>query len=173
MPGVMMLSREVRRVPLDFQHPKRRDYSYRKRDYVESYQPIFDGFYVPVVREWLAERDLWQRGEHPDQGKSAATDCSFETWAGNGPDPDYYYPGEAWPADVEMGICMYETVTEGTPISAVYPDTPEGRAAMAAELARTDTSITSSLTEADWLEVISRSAVAPIGTDIASGAPVR
>jgi hypothetical protein len=168
MPAVMMLSREVRRVPLDFQHPTKRRYDVRTGSYVEDHQPVFDRFYVPAVREWLAGWEAWQTSPHP-----RADGRTFEEWDGNGPDPDYYYPGAAWPEGAEMGICMYETVTEGTPISAVYPDTPKGRADMAAELARTDTSITSSLTAADWLEVIEASAVAPMGTDLHSGQPVR
>lgn len=172
MPGVMMLSRGVRRVPLGYEHPKVEKFNGLQMRYVESYQPVFDAFYVPTVREWLAEWEAWQKGEHPDQREDPPA-CSFEEWNGNGPDPDFYYPGEAWPEGAEMGICMYESVSEGTPISDVYPDTPEGRRAMAEQIARNDTSITRAMTVADWLEVINSQTGAPFGTHIGTGQPVR
>ena len=31
----------------------------------------------------------------------------------------------------EMGVCAYEEVSEGTPISPIFPDTPEGRLELA------------------------------------------
>lgn len=171
MPAVMMLSRELRRVPLDYEHPKKQRYDLRTLTYVEDFQPVFDRFYVPEVREWLANWELWQKGEHPDQKRDDPPEYSFEDWDGNGPDPDYHYPGDAWPKDAEMGICMYESVTEGTPISDVYPDTPAGRRAMAEQIAHEDTSITSSLTVDDWLEVINSQTI--VGTEIGTGDPVR
>lgn len=149
MPMLMMLSRKVRRVPLDFQHP---------RNSRGDFQPLYDGFYVPAVREWLADWEAWQKGEHADQVKYAERGkpltCPFEEWGGNGPDPDYYYPGAGWPEGVELGICMYEEVTEGTPISAVYPDTEEGRDAMARELAGAEHGITTGMTAKEWRGVI-------------------
>jgi hypothetical protein len=175
----MMLCRTVRSVPLGYEHPKRDRWDFRRATYTQDFQPVFDRFYVPAVREWLAEWDAWPKGEHPDQQPSdhlPSSDISnytFEEWSGNGPNPNYYHPGAAWPADAEMGICMYETVTEGTPISRVYPDTTEGRQAMAEEIARDDTSITSSLTVDDWLGVINGQAGAVFGTEAATGVTVR
>lgn len=172
MRGVMMLSRGVRRVPLHYEHPKKQRYDYRTMTYVEDFQPVFDRFYVPAVREWLANWELWQKGEHPDQQVEDAPGYSYEDWDGPGPDPDFHYPGAAWPKGTEMGICMYESVTEGTPISRVYPDTPEGRQAMAEQIASEDTSITSAMTVADWLEVI-EGQTSIMGTDIGTGGVAR
>lgn len=172
MRGVMMLSRGIRRVPLDYEHPKKQRYDFKSMTYVEDFQPVFDGFYVPTVREWLTNWELWQRGEHPDQADPDHAKYTFEEWDGNGPDPDFYYPGEAWPEDAEMGICMYESVTEGTPISRVYPDTPEGRRAMAEQIAGEDTSITSSMSVSDWLEVI-EGQTSIMGTDVSTGGVAR
>lgn len=145
MPFLMMLNRKVRRVPQDYE-PSRDTRG-------GGYQPCFDRFYVPTVKQWLADREAWENGTHPDRGDR---DYSFEEWDGNGPDPDYYYPGEAWPTDAIMGIRMYETTTEGTPISAWYPDTDEGREAMARELATDGVGGTSDgFTIDDWRSVIS------------------
>jgi hypothetical protein len=156
---MMMLSRGVRRQPRTYDPPRRR---------AGGYQPVHDRFYVPAAREWLAGWEAWQRGEHPDQQRDDPPTCSFEEWHGEGPDPDYHYPGEAWPAGAEMGIRMYETVTEGTPISAWHPDTGEGRRAMAAELAApgNDTGLTSDLSAEDWLRIIEG---VPLARDVRTG----
>jgi hypothetical protein len=146
---LMMLSRKVRRVPMDFEHP---------RNSRGDHQPLYDGFYVSAVREWLAGWEAWQKGEHADQIKYAAEPervaYTFEEWHGTGPDPDYYYPGETWPEGTTLGICMYEDVMEGTPISAIYPDTEEGRDAMARELAGAEHGITTGMTAEEWRQVI-------------------
>src|SRR5438105_2666411 len=42
-----------------------------------------------------------------------------------GPMPDF----SAVPED-QMGLCVYETTSEGTPVSPVFPDTAEGREAL-------------------------------------------
>lgn len=82
MPGVMMLSRGIRRVPLNYEHPQRERFDYRSMSHVKSPQPVFDQFYVPAVREWLAGWERWQTSPAP-----AADGCSYEEWEGNGPDP--------------------------------------------------------------------------------------
>lgn len=148
MPAYMMMSRGIRRVPKDYEPPT--------NDRTGRPEPCFDEFYVVKSRQWLAQWEEWQKGEHPNQKQyQIAADVTFEDWDGKGPDPDYYYPGERWPEGSEMGIRMYESVTEGTPISRWYPDTDEGREAMAEELAGdVDTGITSHLTKEDWLNVI-------------------
>lgn len=146
MPVLMMLSREVRRVPLDFEHP---------RNSRGDFQPVYDEFYVPKVRAWLAGWDHWQTSPDP-----RAEGETFEDWHGDGPDPDYYHLGADWPEGAELGICMYETVTEGTPISAVYADTADGRIAMAGELAGGEYGITTGLSVQDWLGVITGQLVA-------------
>ena len=43
--------------------------------------------------------------------------------------------GVNWIGDIpeeEMGICLYETTTEGTPLTPIFPDTPEGQKDLAA-----------------------------------------
>jgi hypothetical protein len=152
---VMMLSRTVRRVPLGYEHPV---------DRRGNPQPRFDRFYVPAVEEWLAARERWVSGEDPDRAEHP--DMDYGDWEGDAPDPDYYHRGRGWPEGVEMGIQMYEEVSEGSPISGVYPDTDDGRRAMAEELSRQDTGITSDFTAGDWRGVIDGQV---FGTDIKTG----
>lgn len=161
MRAVMMLSRNVRRVPMDYDPP---------RDPRGGYHPTYDQFYADALREWEEEKARWDAGERPDFCSPENRDLSYEEWDGPAPDPEFYYPGSAWPEDAEMAIRMYEDVTEGTPISRPYPDTPAGRRAMANELATRDSGLTSNFTVADWLEVIDGQIM---GTDITTGAIVR
>lgn len=164
MPMVMMSGRELRRVPLDYQHPT--DSQGRNR-------PIFLEFYEDALERWVAEWREWQAGTHPDlQRDGLAADAKrllFAEWHGGPPDPETYLTVR-WPEDAEMGIQMWETVTEGTPISRVFPDSDDGRRAMAEELASTQgNTILAHFTPDDWLGVISGEV---IGTEIGSGAPV-
>lgn len=117
MTMMFMLNREVRRVPLDWEHPKD--------------SPLFDGSQLaPLQAEWDAEKAKWDAGEFPDYAAPEDTKGSYEQWDGPRPDPAHFMPVFEDP----QGIQMYETTSEGTPISEVYTNTPEGRDAMAKAL---------------------------------------
>jgi hypothetical protein len=164
-PAIMMLSRELRRVPLDYKHP------------IENGRPtpLFLEFYEDALEQWVAQWREWQAGTHPDlqEGGLHGPDKPkplYAAWDGDPPSCERYLQ-ERWPEDVEMGVQMWETVSEGTPISAVYPDTTEGRRAMAEELVETSgNTILAHFTAGDWLEVMGQQVV---GTDIPSGRPFK
>lgn len=97
------MGREVRKVPPNWQHPKDdRDGSW--------YRPLFDGSdYQTRVASWnkaVAERGL--------QGA-----IDYEV---NPPDANDFMP--VWPDSERTHYMMYETTTEGTPISPAF-STPE------------------------------------------------
>lgn len=99
--AVMMINREVRRVPLHWQHPK---------DAAGNYLSLYD-------RAGLTEKRL---AEYMEDNPSCTREEIMEWFM-----PDF----SAVPAD-QMGIAVYETTTEGTPMSPVFPDTPRGRFAL-------------------------------------------
>lgn len=118
-----LMGREVRRVPADWQHPK---------DERGEYVPLFDG-YTERVERWDREAAKWNEGlvynwGHERRGElewkpRPETDCAtFEEWDGRRPCAKDYMPD--WPADQRTHLQMYETCTEGTPISPVCA-TPE------------------------------------------------
>lgn len=122
------MSREVRRVPAGWEHPRTDD---------GSYVPLHLGSqYAPQLREWRSERDLWGHGivmVGPDEQLRdiAAADCSsFEDWAGAEPVARDYMPD--WAADECTHWQMYETTTAGTPLSPPL-QTPEELASWLAE----------------------------------------
>lgn len=46
------MGREVRRVPKDWQHPKKREFNYLKGCYEEIYQPMYEWSFAEKMREW-------------------------------------------------------------------------------------------------------------------------
>lgn len=113
------MGREVRRVPKDWQHPKKRVFNYRTGQYEEQYQPMFDKPFAPVMREWYAGWEAWERGERPE---GAVSETYFE-WEGSPPDPEYYRPD--WPEETRTHLMMYEDTSEGTPISPAFETAEE------------------------------------------------
>lgn len=112
------MGREVRRVPENWEHPR--------QEGCKEYQPLYDEDYDTVAAKWLADAVSWSQGQHPDQSadwaKSAKDSKYFWEWEGEPPDKKYYRP--AWPTKTRTHLQMYETCTEGTPISPVM-ETPE------------------------------------------------
>jgi len=78
--------------------------------------PIGDnGQYIPLSDSALfSEEDLYTEGKDMELCVTG----------------EQFMPDFTEVPDNEMGICAYEEVSEGTPISPVFPDTPEGRIAL-------------------------------------------
>lgn len=109
------MGREIRRVPPNWEHPKRQKFDYRTGREVESYQPLYDRAFAPQMREWYAEWEKWERGEKPEGSEDTA---NFWDWDGGPPDPEYHRPN--WPEGSATWFQVYETVSEGTPVSPPF-----------------------------------------------------
>lgn len=116
------MSREVRRVPKDWKHPN------GGRD---GPKPLFysqqHGDLARKIAKWDEEEVQWKKGLRRDwdnQNKwiPHGNSYDFEQWDGGRPDPADYMPD--WPDAERTHYQMYETTTEGTPISPVF-ETPE------------------------------------------------
>jgi len=107
------MGREVRRVPADWQHPK---------NAAGRYVALFDGSYEQAAQEWDEEAAKWARGEFPDYAGEESKKLSYTEWSGQRPDPADYMP--SWPESQRTHLMMYETTSEGTPISPAFA-TPE------------------------------------------------
>lgn len=114
------MGREVRRVPASWEHPK---------DARGRYVPLHGGSYAMVAAEWDETKAKWDAGFvrdwfegdwKPKTKKKHA--CSFEEWHGPRPREKNYMPD--WPASARTHWQMYETTSEGTPISPVM-ESPE------------------------------------------------
>lgn len=149
------MGRELRRVPANWEHPKDKNGHFIPlfRGYFKEHAANWDweakqwnkGFYVRnfVFSLLIEDQDLWPKG--PDQTGT------YEEWAGSRPEEHNYMPD--WPEAERTHYQMYETATEGTPISPVM-ETPE---ALARWLADNNASVFGNYRYAtydQWLEMI-------------------
>jgi hypothetical protein len=109
------MGREVRRVPADWGHP----YDHAR----QQLKPLHDGF-SEDAKDWDKRAAAWERGELEDWQTQAAREKHprFEDYDGPRPVPEDYMPD--WPVEKRTHWQMYETCSEGTPISPVCA-TPE------------------------------------------------
>lgn len=114
------MSREVRMVPGDWQHP---------RDEHGKFIPLLGGSFADRLARWDEDAGQWARGFvrdfvtgtwEPKADKYAS--LSFEEWDGRRPEVSDYMPD--WPPERRTHYQMYETTSEGTPISPIAA-TPE------------------------------------------------
>ena len=137
------MGREVRRVPADWNHPT----AVSERN--------GDTYYVPLLRGPYAERKQEFDDYAAEHGIAAACD-----WLGDEPDSKDYMP--SWTAEECTHYQMYESVSEGTPISPVLP-TPEKLADWLAQFAGQATKwLDAGISRDAWLNLIcSESGSAP------------
>lgn len=105
--------RSLRRVPLKWEHPK---------DKEGNYIPLYDRSKYPLYTEEEIQEMI--------EDGSLSSREKLEAWFA----PDFSnVPTE------ELGICAYENTTGGTPISPVFPDTPEGQSELLSYLSENQT----------------------------------
>jgi hypothetical protein len=112
------MGREVRRVPADWNHPKDG----------RVYRPLYGHSFAKRLAEWEEGKAQWDRGYESnckggwEPKKERDYKCSYDDWDGPRPEEKDYMPD--WPEVERTHYQMYETCTEGTPISPVM-ETPE------------------------------------------------
>jgi hypothetical protein len=114
------MGREVRRVPANWEHP---------RDDKGSYIPLFGDSFSERAAKWDEENAKWTEGLRQDWKtkdwiplENDEREMTFEEWDGPRPVKEDYMPD--WPESGRTHYQMYESTTEGTPISPVM-STPE------------------------------------------------
>src|ERR1017187_9570080 len=111
------MGREIRMVPADWQHPK---------DERGQYEPLLDGSFAEELAEWNLGKSKWSEGLQDDYNsgwKPSDSNSTWEEWAGVAPEEAAYMPTFAEGTATHL-MMMYETCTEGTPISPAFA-TPE------------------------------------------------
>lgn len=109
------MGREIRRVPADWEHPKVSKPNFRTGRMEDVYQPLFNQPFEKRAREWMDAAIAWDNGTDPDCAEHKATHPFYWQWAGDPPDPKYYRPD--WPEGIATHYQVYETVSEGTPVT--------------------------------------------------------
>jgi hypothetical protein len=105
-------------VPADWQHPKEYN-AYRRED---CYKPLLDGNYAEAAADWDRERADWEAGNRPSYASDEHDDMPYDQWAGQRPFSGDYMP--QWSDAERTHYMMYESTSEGTPISPAFA-TPE------------------------------------------------
>lgn len=93
------MNREVRMVPADWRHPVDDNGEFIPLPTIH-YQKVYD-----------AEKELWDSGVFPPYASESSRKMTYEGWCGLRPERTM----PEW--DDADHFMMYETVTEGTPIS--------------------------------------------------------
>lgn len=105
------MSREIRRVPKDWEHPKRSQFFSFSRD-PDSYQPMYDADYDDVSKEWVKNFMLFVQSNEPGY-----------YWEDNPTPNELYYRSSALNTKFDSEpdcYQIYETVSEGTPCSPKF-----------------------------------------------------
>lgn len=108
------MGREIRRVPEGWNHPR--------KDCDGSYQPMHDRTSTEDFYKWLNEFEKFKKNELITEQKDCCFDLSdpykeFCEYHGTPPDYNYFRPSFK-----SKPVCyqVYETVSEGTPVSPVF-----------------------------------------------------
>lgn len=111
------MGRELRMVPKDWKHPKK----------AGRYVPLHEGPFEQEAARYAEEEAEWKRGFRRDYGTGARKPLddlertwTYEDYAGEPPKREDYMP--SWRPEERTHFQMYETCTEGTPISPPMPD---------------------------------------------------
>jgi hypothetical protein len=118
------MGREMRRVPADWHHPI--DYKTRR------HRPLMEGPWEAAAEDWDRTKAAFDRGEdeNGDPLSESAKGYTFDEWHGKRPEHADYMP--TWPEAQRTHYQMYETCSEGTPISPVL-ESPEAVARWCAD----------------------------------------
>jgi hypothetical protein len=120
------MGRQIRRVVPNWQHPKKDFPNHRLQRMEEGYQPMFDQDFESAMKEWLDELNKWLNGQfalilakHPELPyKPDEPYRAFCCWRGEAPDPEYYRP--VWKEEDRTWFQVYETVSEGKPVTPPF-----------------------------------------------------
>jgi len=110
------MGRKLRRVPPNWEHPK----------HDGRYLPLFDCSCEDAWTDWQAEYAQWIGGEHDwviaqhgsDEYPKDQPYTAFCRWNGTPPHPDEHRP--QWKEGEATWWQVYETVSEGTPVSPPF-----------------------------------------------------
>ena len=105
------MGREIRMVPPNWDHPK------QEGAYDGRLQPMFDCTFEEAAADWKKNFAAWESGERPSYCSEDSKTLEFWEWNGEPPERAYYRP---WKDDEATWVQLWETVSEGTPVSPPF-----------------------------------------------------
>lgn len=108
------MGREIRRVPVGWEHPTNPycmhlGQSCSKKPPFKCFRPLHNDSYTVRANRWLQDLKEFKPNEHAQY---------FWDWDGMPPDKESYRP--EWKEEECNGWVVYETVSEGTPVTPVF-----------------------------------------------------
>lgn len=110
---------------MNWEHPKEEKFDIFTRQTTSHYQPMYDEDAETAWSEWLTEFEEFKKEElaevaqkYPDEYSVDTPYRAFCEYNGRPPNPKYYRP--KWAEDEPMGYAVYETVSEGTPVTPAF-----------------------------------------------------
>lgn len=140
------MGRQLRKVPANWEHPKNDE---------GEYKPMHNEFYGEALNKWLQNHNQWLDGTHPDLIEDPLLKEKYPfyaMWDDNAPDVENYQTKKY--SDEELThIQLYETTSEGTPISPVFK---ANELEKLCEWASENTTIFANFkaTKAEWMEML-------------------
>lgn len=124
------MGREIRKVIPNFEHPKRSYPNHRLGRMEEGYQPLYDKDFETAMKSWLDSLATWMAGgfenarlKNPELNYDPEEPYrAFVGWESSAPEKEFYRP--RWKEEDATWLQMYETVSEGTPVTPPFA-TPE------------------------------------------------
>jgi len=119
-----LVGKEIRRVPPNWEHPKKSVWIQREGRSEDRYIPLYDDCAQAKFDEWLEEYKEWcesgmakamseePKFEYPNQPFRSFCDCNGII------DPENYRP--SWDENTATWYQAYETVSEGTPLTPPF-----------------------------------------------------
>ncbi len=120
------MGREIRMVPPNWEHPRQRcEHSPwaggcddAKAHGGQCFKPLYDRTFEVEAKDWKEEFAAWERGERPDYCGEESKNDEFWEYHGSPPDREDYRP--SWPEGTATWFQVYETVSEGTPVTPPF-----------------------------------------------------
>ena len=141
------MGREIRRVTKDWVHPI---------DDSGKPKPMYNEYYGDVLKQWISDNISWDNGTHKDLISDPSIKERYPFYAmyhGDAPDINYYQI-RRYTNEQLTHIQLYETTSEGTPLSPIFrADDLDGLCEWAASNATTFGRYTA--TKEQWLKMLS------------------
>lgn len=121
------MSREIRRVPPDWEHPVvtaehvRNCEANHHESYIGHPMPMFDRTWRDAAEEWVRFARDWIEGNRPgfvDEHPEFYPPPTYP-WEYEAPPSRCYYREREWTDEEASAFQVYESVSEGTPVSPV------------------------------------------------------
>lgn len=109
-------------VPPNWEHPKYTKENAEYENRIGSYIPMYDEYYIDALNDWIENHRKWEDGTHEDlNGDNPVSKDIFPhyaDWGGDAPKSKYYRP--KWEDKDRTWFQVYETVSEGTPVTPPF-----------------------------------------------------